>query len=148
MKGYILCFKWMYLQIGSVGSVDVMYLYLPSKHSHFHHQIHYTSTARFFTSRLSNTITKNIHVIFNLPFTVFYHFYQLRNPTPDASLGFTWEPSTVDNLQFLSLTPSPSMQPDNRKKVRAALKFNFQTTRLRAFQFVLKYLTMFLFFHA
>lgn len=39
------------------------------------------------------------------------------NPTPDDSLGFKWEPSTADNLHYLSLTPSPSMQPDNREEV-------------------------------
>ncbi|XP_050727493.1 cholinesterase 2-like [Eriocheir sinensis] len=40
------------------------------------------------------------------------------NPTPDDSLGFKWEPSTADSLHYLSLTPSPSMQPDDRKDAR------------------------------
>ncbi|KAK8372884.1 hypothetical protein O3P69_007822 [Scylla paramamosain] len=40
----------------------------------------------------------------------------IKNPTPDSSLGFTWEASTPENLQYLSLTPSPSMKPDDRKE--------------------------------
>lgn len=43
----------------------------------------------------------------------------LRNPTPDDSLGFTWEPVTEDNMQHLVLTPSPAMEPDQRQKVGA-----------------------------
>nr|ALT10384.1 juvenile hormone esterase-like protein 2 [Portunus trituberculatus] len=46
------------------------------------------------------------------------NFATSGNPTPDASLGFTWEPSTADNLHYLAITTSPSMQPDNRKKTR------------------------------
>ncbi|XP_050727488.1 venom carboxylesterase-6-like isoform X4 [Eriocheir sinensis] len=46
------------------------------------------------------------------------NFAILGNPTPDDSLGFKWEPSTADNLHYLSLTPSPSMQPDNREEAR------------------------------
>ncbi|XP_050727496.1 esterase E4-like [Eriocheir sinensis] len=50
--------------------------------------------------------------------TLWTNFATTGNPTPDDSLGFKWEPSTADNLHYLSLTPSPSMQPDNRKEVR------------------------------
>ncbi|XP_063860225.1 venom carboxylesterase-6-like [Scylla paramamosain] len=50
--------------------------------------------------------------------TLWTNFAATGNPTPDASLGFTWEPSTADNLQYLSLTLTPSMQPDNRKETR------------------------------
>ncbi|XP_045131337.1 juvenile hormone esterase-like isoform X2 [Portunus trituberculatus] len=48
--------------------------------------------------------------------TLWTNFAATGNPTPDGSLGFTWEPSTANNLHYLSLTPSPSMQPDNRKE--------------------------------
>ncbi|XP_050727486.1 esterase E4-like isoform X2 [Eriocheir sinensis] len=48
------------------------------------------------------------------------NFAATGDPTPDDSLGFKWEPSTADNLHYLSLTTSPSMQPDSRKE---ALKF-------------------------
>ncbi|KAG0727829.1 Venom carboxylesterase-6 [Chionoecetes opilio] len=50
--------------------------------------------------------------------TLWTNFAATGNPTPDASLGFTWEPSTTDNLKYLSLKPSPSMQPDSRKEAR------------------------------
>ncbi|XP_050727492.1 cholinesterase 2-like isoform X7 [Eriocheir sinensis] len=50
--------------------------------------------------------------------TLWTNFAATGNPTPDDSLGFNWEPSTADNLHYLSLTPSPSMQPDNREEAR------------------------------
>ncbi|XP_045134687.1 juvenile hormone esterase-like [Portunus trituberculatus] len=50
--------------------------------------------------------------------TLWTNFAATGNPTPDGSLGFTWEASTPQNLQYLSLTPSPSMQPDDRKETR------------------------------
>lgn len=42
-----------------------------------------------------------------------------RNPTPDASLGFTWEAIEHENLKYLDLNPSPTMKPDHRRKVEA-----------------------------
>ncbi|KAK8371968.1 hypothetical protein O3P69_020967, partial [Scylla paramamosain] len=41
------------------------------------------------------------------------------NPTPDESLGFIWRPATADELQHLSLTPTPAMKGDTRREVRA-----------------------------
>ncbi|KAK7063017.1 Carboxylesterase 5A [Halocaridina rubra] len=46
------------------------------------------------------------------------NFAATGNPTPDESLGFTWESSTEENFHYLSLSPSPEMKPDNRKEVR------------------------------
>nr|ALO17576.1 juvenile hormone esterase like 7 [Scylla paramamosain] len=46
------------------------------------------------------------------------NFATSGNPTPDASLGFKWEPSTADNLHYLAINTSPSMQPDSRKETR------------------------------
>lgn len=46
------------------------------------------------------------------------NFITSGNPTPDYSLGFKWERSTANNLHYLSITSSPSMQPDNRKESR------------------------------
>ncbi|KAK8373812.1 hypothetical protein O3P69_015612 [Scylla paramamosain] len=50
--------------------------------------------------------------------TLWTNFAATGNPTPDSSLGFTWEASTPENLQYLSLTPSPSIKPDDRKETR------------------------------
>ncbi|XP_069168510.1 carboxylic ester hydrolase isoform X2 [Procambarus clarkii] len=47
------------------------------------------------------------------------NFAATGNPTPDDSLGFTWEPAVADNLHHLSLTPTPSMKADHRQEVRA-----------------------------
>ncbi|XP_063885791.1 pyrethroid hydrolase Ces2a-like isoform X2 [Scylla paramamosain] len=46
------------------------------------------------------------------------NFAYTGNPTPDGSLGFTWEAVENDNLHYLSLTPSPTMKPDPRRKIR------------------------------
>ncbi|XP_045613397.1 juvenile hormone esterase isoform X2 [Procambarus clarkii] len=46
------------------------------------------------------------------------NFAATGNPTPDDSLGFTWRPSTEDNLQYLALTPNPTMEADLRHEVR------------------------------
>ncbi|XP_045613364.1 carboxylic ester hydrolase [Procambarus clarkii] len=50
--------------------------------------------------------------------SLWLNFAATGNPTPDDSLGFTWEPSTEDNLQYLNLTPSPSMEADQRHHMR------------------------------
>lgn len=47
------------------------------------------------------------------------NFAASGNPTPDGSLGFTWQPASPDDLQHLSLTPTPAMKGDTRKEVRA-----------------------------
>lgn len=47
------------------------------------------------------------------------NFAAFGNPTPDESLGFTWQPATADELQHLSLTPTPKMKSDTRRDVRA-----------------------------
>ncbi|KAG0713606.1 Venom carboxylesterase-6 [Chionoecetes opilio] len=47
------------------------------------------------------------------------NFATSGNPTPDNSLGFTWQPAAAANLQHLSLTLKPSMKNDTRKEVRA-----------------------------
>ncbi|XP_063853908.1 uncharacterized protein LOC135096373 isoform X2 [Scylla paramamosain] len=39
------------------------------------------------------------------------------NPTPDESLGFIWRPATADELQHLSLTPTPAMKGDTRREI-------------------------------
>lgn len=52
-------------------------------------------------------------------------FLHCRNPTPDDSLGFTWQPATADDLLHLSLTPTPAMKDDTRKKVRFVNLFIF-----------------------
>ncbi|XP_071539775.1 carboxylesterase 4A-like [Panulirus ornatus] len=49
------------------------------------------------------------------------NFAATGNPTPDDSLGFIWEAASP-TLQHLSLTPTPTMHPDQRKEVRAFWK--------------------------
>lgn len=46
--------------------------------------------------------------------------FALRNPTPDDSLGFTWE-MTEDptNMQHLKILPQPYMEADKRAETRA-----------------------------
>ena len=44
--------------------------------------------------------------------------FSSRDPTPDESLGFTWQPAAHDDLQHLALTPTPAMKSDTRKQVR------------------------------
>lgn len=50
--------------------------------------------------------------------TLWVNFASAGNPTPDDSLGFIWEPSTKDNLQYLDLKPKPTMEPNQRQEVR------------------------------
>nr|XP_045613410.1 juvenile hormone esterase-like [Procambarus clarkii] len=50
--------------------------------------------------------------------TLWTNFAATGNPTPDDSLGFTWEPSTEDNLQYLALILRPTMEADQRQEVR------------------------------
>ncbi|XP_045618969.2 carboxylic ester hydrolase [Procambarus clarkii] len=50
--------------------------------------------------------------------TLWTNFAATGNPTPDDSLGFTWEPSTEDNLQYLAINLHPTMEPDRRQEVR------------------------------
>ncbi|XP_069944777.1 venom carboxylesterase-6 isoform X1 [Cherax quadricarinatus] len=50
--------------------------------------------------------------------TLWTNFATTGNPTPDGSLGFTWEPSTEDNLQYLALNLKPTMVSDQRQEVR------------------------------
>ncbi|XP_071526965.1 carboxylic ester hydrolase-like [Panulirus ornatus] len=50
--------------------------------------------------------------------SLWVNFATTGNPTPDDSLGFTWETATEDNLHYLSLTPTPSMHQDSRRQVR------------------------------
>ncbi|XP_063853909.1 uncharacterized protein LOC135096373 isoform X3 [Scylla paramamosain] len=45
------------------------------------------------------------------------NFAALGNPTPDESLGFIWRPATADELQHLSLTPTPAMKGDTRREI-------------------------------
>ncbi|XP_063596213.1 cholinesterase 2-like [Penaeus indicus] len=46
------------------------------------------------------------------------NFAATGNPTPDASLGFTWEAATEFCLRHLALSPSPVMMDDSRRKIR------------------------------
>ncbi|XP_047476081.1 neuroligin-4, Y-linked-like [Penaeus chinensis] len=46
------------------------------------------------------------------------NFAATGNPTPDAALGFVWEAVSEDNLHYLSLTPTPTMQLDRKKEMR------------------------------
>ncbi|XP_071526068.1 pyrethroid hydrolase Ces2a-like [Panulirus ornatus] len=50
--------------------------------------------------------------------TLWTNFAETGNPTPDDSLGFTWEPSTEDNLQYLALKLNPTMEADQRQEMR------------------------------
>lgn len=43
------------------------------------------------------------------------------DPTPDDSLGFKWEAATEDNLHYLALKPSPTMEADQRQEVSHSL---------------------------
>lgn len=47
------------------------------------------------------------------------NFAATGNPTPDESLGFIWRSATADELQHLSLTPTPAMKSYARREVRA-----------------------------
>ncbi|XP_069169364.1 carboxylic ester hydrolase-like isoform X1 [Procambarus clarkii] len=49
------------------------------------------------------------------------NFATTGNPTPDFSLGFTWEPTTEAHLQHLVLQPSPVMHNDTRRQEREFL---------------------------
>ncbi|XP_042871788.1 cholinesterase 2-like isoform X2 [Penaeus japonicus] len=46
------------------------------------------------------------------------NFAATGNPTPDDSLGFKWEAATEDDLRYLALDPSPTMEADQRQKAR------------------------------
>lgn len=46
------------------------------------------------------------------------NFAATGNPTPDNTLGFVWEAASEDDLRYLSLTPTPTMQNDQRKEMR------------------------------
>lgn len=46
------------------------------------------------------------------------NFAATGNPTPDSSLGFTWEPVQRNAIKSLNLTPSPTMEADPYGKVR------------------------------
>ncbi|KAK4306049.1 hypothetical protein Pmani_022106 [Petrolisthes manimaculis] len=46
------------------------------------------------------------------------NFATTGNPTPDDSLGFTWDAVTPDSLHHLNLSLQPAMEPDTRKQTR------------------------------
>ncbi|XP_042856635.1 juvenile hormone esterase-like [Penaeus japonicus] len=46
------------------------------------------------------------------------NFAATGNPTPDDSLGFVWEAASEDDFRYLSLTPTPTMKPDQNQDVR------------------------------
>ncbi|XP_042856183.1 cholinesterase 2-like [Penaeus japonicus] len=46
------------------------------------------------------------------------NFAATGDPTPDDSLGFKWEAATEDDLRYLALEPSPTMEADQRQKAR------------------------------
>ncbi|XP_037784828.1 venom carboxylesterase-6-like [Penaeus monodon] len=46
------------------------------------------------------------------------NFAASGNPTPNDTLGFVWEAVSEDNLHYLSLTPTPTMQRDQKKEMR------------------------------
>nr|XP_027214828.1 cholinesterase 2-like [Penaeus vannamei] len=49
------------------------------------------------------------------------NFAATGNPTPDDSLGFTWEAATESNFRHLALKPSPEMEDDQRQEIRRFL---------------------------
>ncbi|XP_066943773.1 juvenile hormone esterase-like [Macrobrachium rosenbergii] len=53
---------------------------------------------------------------------LWYNFAAVGNPTPDNSLGFTWNPASEDYFAHLSLVPSPFMEDDKRQEVRKFLE--------------------------
>ncbi|XP_045594339.2 carboxylic ester hydrolase [Procambarus clarkii] len=54
----------------------------------------------------------------NIITTLWTNFATTGNPTPDDSLGFTWDPITDNDFRHLALTPSPAMQDDYRQETR------------------------------
>ncbi|XP_027207995.1 juvenile hormone esterase isoform X2 [Penaeus vannamei] len=50
--------------------------------------------------------------------TMWTNFAATGDPTPDDSLGFKWEAATEDNLHYLALKPSPTMEADQRQEAR------------------------------
>ncbi|XP_069944808.1 carboxylic ester hydrolase [Cherax quadricarinatus] len=58
--------------------------------------------------------------------TLWTNFAITGNPTPDGSLGFTWEPCTEDNLQSLDLILEPTMIADQRQEVSPPLSSTMQ----------------------
>ncbi|KAK8743385.1 hypothetical protein OTU49_001416 [Cherax quadricarinatus] len=52
--------------------------------------------------------------------TLWTNFAATGNPTPDDSLGFTWEPSTENSFQYLALNLKPTMEADQRQEVSPA----------------------------
>ncbi|XP_037785050.1 cholinesterase 2-like [Penaeus monodon] len=50
--------------------------------------------------------------------TTWTNFAATGNPTPDDALGFKWEAATEDDLRYLALKPSPTMEADQRQEAR------------------------------
>lgn len=50
------------------------------------------------------------------------NFAKTGNPTPDESLGFIWETTNPLDLQHLKITPTPSMETDQRETQRTFWK--------------------------
>ncbi|KAG7171451.1 Venom carboxylesterase-6-like 10 [Homarus americanus] len=50
--------------------------------------------------------------------TLWTNFATTGNPTPDESLGFTWDPITEDTQRHLTLKPTPAMEDDDRQETR------------------------------
>ncbi|XP_071518499.1 carboxylic ester hydrolase-like isoform X2 [Panulirus ornatus] len=46
------------------------------------------------------------------------NFAATGNPTPDDSLGFTWDPVTDNDFRYLALKPSPAMEEDYKNETR------------------------------
>lgn len=68
-----------------------------------------------------------------------------RNPTPDDSLGFVWEPVKNGNLKYLALQPSPVMEEDYRKEVSLSapaypLSYDLNYSRCQSVHVTLRFL--------
>ncbi|KAG7153838.1 Bile salt-activated lipase-like 8 [Homarus americanus] len=68
--------------------------------------------------RLHDLQSKDDLAVRDIITALWTNFAATGNPTPDASLGFIWEPSTEDNLHYLDLKPKPTMEADRRQEVR------------------------------
>lgn len=70
--------------------------------------------------KYANLTTAEDRIVGNIFTSMWVNFASSGNPTPDDSLGFTWE-MTEDptNMQHLKILPQPYMEADERAETRA-----------------------------